>query len=316
MSLEYETARTRPTSIRSLLEAPKLALDRAPVLREVFERLAGACGEGMRALCVPPCAFTLNAVTVGSTSDLITDYQNGMCGVCACPSWDARILIGLDRRFISCVTDAIFGGDGTERPSDRDRPYSMLEVRAMKHVLEMTAVALASSLVEIDKISVTLERVETCRDMSSTGVGDAPAVMAQLIARVCDSDGRLFVIVPQSALAPFRKELERERLAEPHEPDPIWTQRLLAQVGRADVRLDAVLDGPCLTLNAIAELSERQILRLPATSETLLSLESMGQPLFRCKLGQSNGSFTVRIEQRVDPRMEVLGEIVAGTHQP
>jgi flagellar motor switch protein FliM len=299
-------AHSSESSVRELFEAPKLALDRAPVLRGVFERVANGCVERMRTLCVPPFTFMLNAITVGSTWDMIEEYEDGICSVNYAPEWDARILIGFDRRCAFSIVEAMFGGDGTEPPYEGDRSFSAIEVRTMKCIFAAVAECLSQMLTPIDTISLLQERVEPKLDFSSIGISDVPAVMAQFIAQVFDGGGRMFVIVPQAALIPLRRKLERERSPEPPTQDQVWADKLTNEVGRADVQLDAIIEGPWLALDEIAQMRVNTVLRLQSGPDSLLCFECMGENLYRCRLGQSDGDFTVQIEHRVDQQQDLI----------
>lgn len=297
---------------RALLEQPKLALDRAPVLQGVFERLASLSAEALRAVCTPPCTLMLNGLSAGNTWDLVEPYEDGFGGIYYAPDWDARLILGCDRRFVFSFVEAMFGGDGTEPPFEGDRPFSAIEIRSIKQIIGLAASALQTLFAPIGRTSFVLERVETRLDFSTLGVADAPAVMATFIAQVLDGGGRMFVLMPQSALAPFRRRLEREPPPETPHHDPVWARQLLSEVGRAEVQLRAVLDGPNLTLLDVTQLQVGRILKLQATTDSLLTAESEGRGLFRCRLGQSKGLFTVRIEQHIDEQQELLSEIISG----
>lgn len=298
---------------RALLEQPKLALDRAPVLRGVFERLASLSAEALRTLCTPPCSLKLHGLTTGGTWDLVEPYEDGFGAIYYSPDWDARIILGCDRRFVLAFVEAMFGGDGTEPPLAGDRPYSAIELRAIKAIVGLSANALQALFAPIDPTSFSLERVATRLDFSTLGVPDAPAVMATFMAQVLDGGGRMFVLMPEAAMAPFRKRLERERLPETPHHDPAWARQLLCEVGRAEVQLSASFDGPTLTLHELAGLRVGQILKLQASPNSLLTAESEGRRLFRCKLGQSKGLFTMRIEEHIDEQQVLLSEIITGS---
>ena len=215
MAKGADATNTANSGMRQLLEAPKLALDRAPVLQAIFDRLAGACADEMRAFCHAPCTFMLNGIKAGSTWDLLEPYEDGFGAVYYSPEWDAHIVIGCDRRFIFSIIEAMYGADGAEAAYESNRAFSALEVRAMKAVLGRAAVALQTQFGVVATTSFKFERAETALDFATIGLADAPALMAQLISQVMDGGGRLFVLIPNAALAPLRKRLERDRPAEP-----------------------------------------------------------------------------------------------------
>lgn len=163
-------AEHQASSMRELFEPAKLALDRAPVLRGVFDRFAASCSEIVRPMCLPQSTFMLNAVSVGSTWDFIEEYENGLCAIYNSPEWEARVLIGFDRRFVFSFTEAIFGGDGTEAAYESDRPFSAVEVNTAKEMFDLAANNLVQLFEGIDKMSLAFERIETKLDFSSIGL--------------------------------------------------------------------------------------------------------------------------------------------------
>jgi flagellar motor switch protein FliM len=313
MSQQAHTTGSSQAAARTLIEAAKFSLDRAPVLQALFERLAGMCGEGMRALCTPACTFMSNGLSIGSTWDLVEPYEDGLGGIYYAREWDARIIIGCDRRFVFSLVDAMFGGDGTEPPYAGDRAYSTIEIRSLKEALGVAATALQTLFLPIAPTAFALERIETRLDFSTLGVGDAPAVMAQFVVQLLDGGGRLFVLIPQAALAPFRKRFEREPPPDSPNNDPVWSRQMQTEIGRAEVPLYGTMDGPSITLAAIAAFKVGQILNLGVTPESLVTLEGEGQALFRCRLGQSKGLFTLRVEESVDEQQLLLSEIINGS---
>lgn len=312
MSLRAYAPRAAPAAIREIFEAPKLSLERAPVLFAVFERTADMLGDGMRALCTPRCTFALEAVTMGGSSDLVSVCNKGLCGVFRCSEWDAGVLIGVDREFVHNSMEALFGGDGTEQ-ADRLRPISTIETRALRHVLELIAGKFGAGFAPIEAITLQLERIETTIDATTIGGESAPSVVARLTMAVQGGIGAIFIVVPQSALALHHKRLEREPVPDTGVQDPDWTRSLLAEIGRADVKLEVVLPGPCLSLQDVSELRPGQIMRLPATRDTPAELECSGKPIYRCRLAQSEGRFAVAMEESIDEQRELIGGLLAET---
>lgn len=297
--------------VKQLIEAPKLALDKAPVLQAVFDRLASSCSDGMRTFCSAACSFMLNGVSSGNTWDLLEAYETGFGAIFYSPEWDARIVIGCDRRFAFSIVEAMFGADGSESPLESDRPLTSLECRLVREILINSADGLQRQFASICNVSFHFERTETTLDFSTIGLSDAPALMAQLIIQVMDGGGRMFVLIPNGALAPFRKQLERDRPLEPVQVDPAWSRQLLLELGRAEVELKAVIEGSDMSLQALSRLHPGQIIPLHASQNTPIGLEAEDKVLFTAMLGQSKGYFTVCIQRRVDEREELMSEILA-----
>lgn len=88
---------------------------------------------------------------------------------------------------------------------------------------------------------------------------------------------------------------------------------MMTEIGMADVELTAAMDGPAITLGEIAAFRVGDVMRLPATVDSLLSLESEGETMFRCRLGQSQGRFTVQIDSRFDRYQDFIKDIASGS---
>ncbi|MFZ4808337.1 MAG: flagellar motor switch protein FliM [Hyphomicrobiaceae bacterium] len=293
-----------------LLQRPKLQIDRMPVLQSIFERLAQACTEGFRQLCVPPVTFFLNQVENKYSWDVLETYEDSIAAIIHCREWDSPLLIGVDRRFVFSLVEAAVGGDGSESPYDSDRPFSVFELNLAQKVLELAANSLQASFSAVVPTTFKIEKVESKLEFSALGPRNIPSVVTQLLFQVIDQGGRMFVLIPQSALYNMRAKLGQERSITSNSPDPGWARKMQSGVAKTEVTLQAVLEGRSMTLSEISNLKPGQVLALNSTPTSLVSLQSGDRQLFWCRLGQSDGHFTVAIDTPVSNKEETLEEII------
>jgi len=128
------------------------------------------------------------------------------------------------------------------------------------------------------------------------GPNDIPVVVAQILFQVMDNGGRMFMLVPQSALYPIRKKLAREHQPVSQPNDPNWSQRMQQGISATEVSLQAVLETRTMTLGELRTLEVGQLIQLRAHARDLIAIESGGEQLFRAKLGQSRGKFLCVVE--------------------
>lgn len=294
-----------------LLQRPKLQIDRLPVLQSIFERLAQACTEGFRSICVPPVTFFLNQVETKYSWDVLETYEDSIAAIIHCREWDTPLLIGLDRRFVFSLVEAAVGGDGTESPYESDRPFSTFEMQLANRVLEIAVGSLQSSFSALAPTTFKIEKVESKLEFSALGPRNIPSVVTQLLFQVVDQGGRMFVLIPQSALYGIRGKLGSERSFTSSSTDPGWSRKMQSGVAKTEVTLTAVLEGRSMMLSEIAELRPGQIIALNSTPQSLVSIESGTEQVFWAKLGQSDGHFTVVIEKPATQKEETLEEILA-----
>jgi flagellar motor switch protein FliM len=122
----------------------------------------------------------------------------------------------------------------------------------------------------------------------------------------------MFVVIPQSALHLLRQSLVNAMTGEASIQDPRWSKQIQTEVQRTEVALRAVLEERQLTLGEIAALKVGQVLELKATARSLVKIECKEQPLFWCQLGQSEGMYTLRIHETIDPHQDFIDDILPG----
>jgi flagellar motor switch protein FliM len=296
-----------------LLEPPKLEVDRLHVLKGVLERLVTTLSERFRDYCNVPSSFFVNQVESGNSWDVLESYEDAVAGIYYCRQWDSKIVIGLDRRFIFSLIDAAFGGDGSMPPFEADRPFTSLEARLARSVFGMVVPALEDLLTPITPVSFDIEKLETKLDFQILGQTDVPVIAVQILFQILDNGGRMFMIIPQAALYPIRKLLERQRALDGTSVDPEWQKKMQDGMASADMLLKGVLEGPEMTLGEIAALEPGQILRLDADPKSLIALECQDERVFWCRLAQSKSQFALVVEHAIDRQKELVSDLISGS---
>jgi flagellar motor switch protein FliM len=292
-----------------LLEQAGLSLERLPMLHVIVDRMANQCSESLRQLSATPAYLQLDELATGRIGDILDAYGAGVAAVYHSRELDSQILIGLDRAFLFTLVEALFGGDGSEPPFKDDRALSTVETRVAQLMCDHAANALQASFAPVAAATFKFERMETRMDFAVIGRRNNHAVVAHIVLQALERTGRLFIVIPQTALNPIRQNLARDVTAEVSARDPRWTKLLEAEVARTTVSLRAVIDEPGLTLADITSLKVGEVLKLRATPRTPVKLEAQDQSLFLCELGQADGFYTVCVEDRIDQRQEFLNGI-------
>lgn len=301
--------RTRTMSTRSiladgpqrLLEAAGVSVDRMPMLHVVFDKLAVQCCESARLLSSAPAFFSVETITTERVGDVLDDCETGFAlGILHVVAWDQRILIGLPHDLVLNFVEAMFGGDGSEAPGNESRPLSGIEMRLARRLFEMLGAALHVSFATVSETRFVLERLETRPDLAMIAPRNTYAVAARLKVRILGRERKLFVLVPQAALSPLRQDLARDRSGELAARDPRWTRQMESEIGRTEVNILGVIEERQYTLEDIVGLTVGAVLPLQATARSRVVLECNSKPLFWCRLGQTDGRYTLRVETPVE----------------
>ena len=293
-----------------LLDAAGLSLDRLPMLHVIFDRMATYCADGLRHLAASPSYYSLSHVESGRIGDLLEMYEaNAVAGVFHVPVWDSHIIAGFDRDFVFTMVEVLFGADGTEPPVHDERSFSNIEIRIAQALFDQVGKALQASFALITEAQFKFERIETRMDFAVIGRRNNMAVAAKFLLQALNRGGEMFIIIPQAALTPMRQTLARVS-TESTARDPGWTKQIRTEVKKTEVKLRAVLEEHPSTLEEVANFQVGQVLHLQATPRSRVKLESNDQPLFWCHLGQSEGYYTLRVDDFIDQEQEFVDDVI------
>lgn len=296
-----------PRATQPLLKPRTPKVDQLLAAQSAVERLAQGLGHTLQSLCTTPLTFTASPVEPSETRATIMRYAGGMAAIYAAPDANARIVIGMDRRCAFTLIEAAYGGDGSLPAVVNDRPLSVLESRFAHAVFDLAAPALQAVLTPVTPAAWTFETLLTGLDAGSAGLSNAPCLVARLALQSANGGGCLFMILPRLAHEPLADAPATTNRSEITRRDPDWQRGMHAHIWRTAVRVEATLEGQAITLGEIAQLSIGQVLALRPNAKDLVVLECQGEPVYRCRLGQSGGAFTVIVDAPADPHDQAAG---------
>ena len=313
------SAATQALRDDKLLDSTGITIDRLPMLQVIFDRLATGCADAVRQMSSSPAYFSLAGVQSQRIGDALNSHAyNAIAGIFHAREWDARILIGFDRDFIFTLIEALFGADGSEPPHrfepdfpDDERPYTTIEVQIAQALCELAARNLKIAFAPVCDVTLNFERIETRMYFATIGSRSNLAVQAQFMVQGQDNVGQMFVIIPQTALNPFRQSLAHVHSGQSTVRDPRWTSQIRKEVQRTEVRLQAILEERQMTLGEISALTVGQIIELQASPRSTVELQCNDEAVFRCLLGQRDGSYVLRIQDTINQEKEFLDDLLS-----
>ncbi|MGO4573390.1 flagellar motor switch protein FliM [Microvirga sp. 2TAF3] len=295
-----------------LLDAAGLALDRLPMLHVIFDRMSTTCAEYLRHKAASPMYYSLSGIESGRITEILEMYEaNAIAAIFHAPDWDSHILIGFDRDYVYTMVEVLYGSDGSEPPIEEGRSFSSIEIKMAQSLFEQVAKALQASFSIITDTRFKLERLETRMDFAVIGRRNNSAVAAKFLVQALNRGGEMFVIIPQSALNPLRKALSSATTTESTGRDPRWANQIKKEIKKTSITLTAILEERSLTLGELADLKIGQVIELQATPRSRVKLEGNQQGLFWCNIGQSDGSYVLKVDDFIDQKEEYLDDILS-----
>lgn len=295
-----------------LLDAAGLSLDRLPMLHVIFDRIATFSADQLRHFAASPIYFSLSDVASQRFGDVLEPYEaNAIAGIFHAPEWDSHVLVGFDRDFIFTMMEVLLGADGSEPPSDEERNFSNIEMRAAQLVFDQIGKAMQASFALVTSTPFELERIEARMDFAVIGRRNNQAVVAKFLLQALNRGGEMFIVIPQTVLNPMRQSLARVRVGEASTRDSRWTKQMIGEVQKTSVTLRAILEEKYLSLGEIADLKVGDVLELQATPRSRVKLEGNEQGLFWCDIGQADGSVVLRVDSFIDQEQEFIDDVLA-----
>jgi flagellar motor switch protein FliM len=304
-------AGTRRASPDKLYESATLSIERMPMLRAIFEKVTNQCSDSLQRMSGTQARYAIDEIRVVRVSDVIDACDEDILAcVMRASGWDAHLLVCLDRAFVYTLVETMFGGDSAEPPLESQRSYSKIERRLVELTCDYVALALKTCFAGIADSPIAFLRIEERGDYGFLGKRTNQAVAARIALKALGRSGTMLIIIPQAALTPALPNLARDPSAEPAQADTNWSKQFESEVGRANVALQAIIEGRDLTLGEIASFQVGQVVPLPTLAQSKVRLESNGKPVFWCQLGQADGFYTLRIESAVDEEQEFINDIL------
>src|SRR5581483_11145816 len=200
-----------PVDLRELLAGGgNLAVDQLPMLPVIFDRVSSQLADRLRHLAWTPPHVTLNQVDSQRVGDVLDRYEmNAIAAIFHVAGWDSRVVIGFDRDFIFTIVELLFGGDGSEAPTEDQRVFSSIEVQIAQMLFEQVGQSLQAAFQPLTNVRFRIERTETRMDFASAGRRNMPAVAAHFLLTALSRGGDMCVLVPHPARLPMRQALSR-----------------------------------------------------------------------------------------------------------
>ena len=286
-----------------LLEAAGISIDRMPMLHVVFDRVANACSEYFRQISSLSAFMLVDAITINRVSDYLKKYDGQtIAAIFYATQWETNIIIGLNRRLIYMLIEILFGGDGNEAFYYEDRAFSNIEQKICLLLIQHAGTALSQAFSSIAKTEFQFERIETRMEFLIMGQNNSLGVVAQLNLQSIDQIGQMYIIIPQAAITPIRQKLSSNRISD-NKPDHAWHDKLYDELKITDFKIDAHISQGNLTLSEVSNWKVGDLVKLDATPKSLITVTSQDRDIFLAHLGQSDGRYTIRIEEIIDKNL-------------
>jgi flagellar motor switch protein FliM len=289
----------------AMLEHAGLAVERMPGLAAALNQFVAEAGRAVAPLAPGVLAGgSIEGVRATTLFQAIADCTGLTAAIYASAEPEARLLIALDERIEELIVASIFGesiSSSVEGDTEVEAPRvrTAIETALVEEFARALGRALETGFAPRAPVTLAFERLVTLNDAFALGRRDMLAAAARFSLPMSGGACEGLVLIPQSLLAPLRRELERDQAMEAPAADRRWSSLMETGVKKTRLPVMAVLEEVPMSLGDIANLQVGGILPLQSSDFDAVRLECSGRGMFLCKLGQGEGRYRLEIESTI-----------------
>jgi flagellar motor switch protein FliM len=216
-------------------------------------------------------------------------------------------LVVLDARLVFGLVDNYFGGDGRFHTRIEGREFTAMENRVVQLTLERVFTDMRDAWTALMAVEFEHLGSEVNPQFANIVSPTEVVVISSFSLDMDGAGGQLHLTLPYAMLEPIRELLDAGIQSDRGSRDERWLRSIRREMSFAGVEVQSTLLETELSLRRVLDLKAGDI--LPVDLPETVTLCAEGVPLFRGRLGVSDGVNALEILQAV-PRPPVDSQAV------
>jgi flagellar motor switch protein FliM len=212
-------------------------------------------------------------------------------------------LFVFDPGLIFSIVDLYFGGSGKFHNKVEGREFTATEMRVVRIILDIVFKDLMKAWEPVLKLEFEYVNSEVNPQFANIVSPTEVMVVSTLHLELEGGGGDIQFSLPYSMLEPIRELLDAGIQSDRGDTDVRWKKTLRSDIKTADVDITSNLLKQEMPLKSVLGFKKGDILPIDMPEQVII--ESGDMPLFRGKLGVSNGHFAVQLQEKME-REEVV----------
>lgn len=201
-------------------------------------------------------------------------------------------LFVLDAKLVFKLVDNFFGGDGRHAKIE-GREFTPTELRVVQMVLQRAFKDMQEAWKAILDVDFEHMNSEVNPALANIVTPSEVVVVSTFHIELDGGGGEMHLTMPYSMIEPLRDILDAGVTSEVDDKDERWAKSLKEEILTVDVPINAKVAESQLSLRQIRDLKVGDV--LPIDMPESITLTANGVPLFRTKLGISNGNLALKV---------------------
>ncbi|MGR8929461.1 MAG: flagellar motor switch protein FliM [Gammaproteobacteria bacterium] len=207
-----------------------------------------------------------------------------------------RALIIMEPRFVFTAVDNFFGGGGQFYNKVEGREFTPTEMRIIRLILDMIFKDLAEAWKPVMDVTFEYLNSEVNPQFANIVSPSEIVVISTIHVELEGGGGDINIALPYTMIEPIRELLDAVT-SDRGEVDGRWQESLRAEIMRSEVTLKTTFVEKQMTIGDVIGLQKGDVLPIEMPETVLLEVEDV--PVFRGKLGLSDGNYAVEILEKV-----------------
>jgi len=207
-----------------------------------------------------------------------------------------RALIVMEPRFVFTAVDNFFGGGGQFYNKVEGREFTPTEMRIIRLIIEMIFKDLNEAWRPVMDIEFEYINSEVNPQFANIVSPSEIVVISTIHVELEGGGGDINIAMPYSMIEPIRELLDAVT-SDRGEVDGHWQESLRIEILRSEVMLNSKLIEKEVTISDVIELKKGDVIPIEMPETVLLEVENV--PVFRGKLGLSDGNYAIEILEKI-----------------
>jgi len=205
---------------------------------------------------------------------------------------------------IFSIVDTYFGGTGKFHNKVEGREFTATEMRVIRIVLEIIFVDLKKAWEPVLAVDFEYVNSEVNPQFANIVSPTEVMVVSTLHLELDGGGGDIHFSLPYSMLEPIRELLDAGIQSDRGgETDERWKVSLRNEIKTADIEVASTLCEMDMSLKEILNLEEGDIMPIELPDKVLVEASEI--PMFRGKLGVSNGNYAIQLQEKVEREKQI-----------
>lgn len=207
-----------------------------------------------------------------------------------------RALIVMEPRFVFTAVDNFFGGGGQFYNKVEGREFTPTEMRIIRLILDMIFKDLTEAWKPVMDIEFEYINSEVNPQFANIVSPSEIVVISTIHVELEGGGGDINIAMPYTMIEPIRELLDAVT-SDRGEVDGRWQESLRTEIMRSEVTLNSKLIEREMLISEVIELKKGDVIPIDLPETVLLEVENV--PVFRGKLGLSDGNYAIEIVEKM-----------------